>query len=573
MGPTNGKNVRVENADEVLIIVAVATGYIGPYDQSANPDSRCDNYLANIKDKTYSELRATHITDHKKLFDRVSINLGDSPVSPLSTDERQKAVRNGSSDPQLAALYFQYGRYLMMASSRPGTMPPSLQGIWNENVRPIWGSQYWLNLNEEMNYWPVEVANLSECHTALFDFMDSLYSSGARTAQNYFKARGWTTNLMSDGYGFTEPGYGMHGYWPMTAAWLCRDPWEHYLFTGDKQFLRERAYPLMRDAALFLLDYMTTAPAGTPVAGMLVTNPSQSPENSFVLPGGERGYLTYASTVDISIIRDLFGNCITAIDILGIENDRELQTELRKAVDRLPPFRISSSTGKLLEWVDDYEEQEPGHRHYSHLYGFHPADLITKAAAPNLVEAVRKSFDSRIKNGGGHTGWSRAWAINLAARLEDGEGAGNHIRELLSKYTMPNFFDTHPIGEGCVFQIDGNFGGTAGIAEMLIQSHETNPGGKAGRLISLLPSVPASWKTGYVKGLKARGGFEVSQAWKDGKLFSAEIKSALGGPCAVKAKGKLSVSCDGKKVKFVKVTQETIEFDTIAGMEYILEAK
>ncbi|MSO21655.1 MAG: hypothetical protein EXQ58_00055 [Acidobacteria bacterium] len=284
-----------------------------------------------MKDRSYAELRATHVEDHRRLFRRVKIDLGGAEASKMPTNERLDAIRRGVADPQLAALYFQYGRYLMMASARPGTLTPHLQGIWSETIRPIWHSGYCLNLNEQMNFWPAEVANLAECHTTLFDLMDGLVKPGQRTAQIHYGARGWAVHLMTDIWGFTEPGYGPYGYWPMTTAWLCRHPWEHYLYNGNKEFLAKRAFPLMKGAAQFLLDFLVEAPQGTPVAGKLVTNPSQSPEDEFTLPNGLRGYLTYGSTVDLMIARELFTNCIRAIDILGLKEEAGFRANLEAA--------------------------------------------------------------------------------------------------------------------------------------------------------------------------------------------------------------------------------------------------
>jgi len=565
----DGNRITVRNADDVTIVLAAATGWNGPIEWKPNPDALCEEYLARVRDKTYEELRSAHVADYQRLFRRVEIDLGGNDRAAMPTDERLDAVRNGADDPQLGALYFQYGRYLMIASSRPGTLPPHLQGIWSENIRPIWHCGYWLNLNEEMNFWPVEVANLPECHLPLFDLMDYIVEPGTRTARVHYGARGWAVHLMTDIWGFTEPGYGVHGYWPMSGPWLCRHPWEHYLFTGDRDFLALRAFPLMKGAARFLLDFLVEAPPGTPYAGKLVTNPSQSPENSYITTDGTKGYLTYGSTADLMITRELFTNCIQAIDILGLRDEDGFRAELEAAVANLPPYRISPRTGRLQEWVEDYDEPEPGHRHMSHFYAFHPGDMLTLESDPALAAAIRASLESRMANGGGYTGWSRAWVVNLWARFGEGNKAWNDFRELLSRYTLPNLFDYHPLGkDGRIFQIDGNFGGTAGIAEMLLQSHEFCPEKKNVRVLSLLPAIPRSWGTGHVKGLRARGGFEVTMFWEKGTLTGADIVSTIGGPCAVKTGVHARISADGKTVKHERVSPSIIVFDTVPGGRY-----
>ena len=562
---SQGNKLSIENADEVTILFTAATGWSGPYAKSGNPVAQCEEYLAPASNKSYADLRASHIADHRRLFRRVEIDLGGHDAANIPTDERLKAVRNGADDPQLAALYFQYGRYLMMASSRPGTLPSNLQGIWNENVEPMWWCGYWLNQGEQMNYWPAEVANLAECHTPLFDLMDYLVEPGNRTARIHYNARGWVVHLMTDVWGFTEPGYGSHGYWPMSAAWLCRHLWEHYLYSGDRKFLAERGYPLMKGAAQFLLDFLTEAPVGTPVAGTLVTNPSQSPENHFIMPNGEIGYLCYGSTVDLMITREIFTNCIRAIDILEMESDSGFRTDLESALAKLAPYKISKRTGRLQEWIEDYEEPKPGHRHMSHFYAFHPGDMISARTHPELTAAIRRSLEQRMAHGGGYTGWSRAYVVNLWARLGEGERAAADLGQLLARFTFPNLFDIHP---NSIFQIDGNLGGTAGIAEMLLQSHEISPGNDSVRVISLLPGLPTSWQEGHVKGLRARGGFEVDIAWSNGKLSNAEIMSTRGNLCAVKTDGSPGVHKEGKRVKVRKLTKSIMIFETVPGGRY-----
>ena len=571
--PSLNSGLSVENADEITILLAASTGWRSTRDQTGDPDADCRACLMHVADKPYEDLRAAHVEDHQHLFRRVQIDLGGDEAAKIPTDKRIKAVRSGGDDPQLAALYFQYARYLMMASARPGTLPPSLQGIWSENIVPVWHSGYWLNLNEQMNYWPVEAFNLAECHTALFDLMDMLVEPGTRTARANYDARGWAVHLMTDAYGFSEPGYGAHGGWPMSTAWLCRHLWEHYLYSGDESFLAGRAYPLMKGAARFLLDFLVEAPEGTPLAGKLVTNPSQSPENHFITADGDHGYLSYGSTVDTMITRELFTNCVAVIDILALAPEADFRRELETSLARLPQYQISPKTGRLQEWVEDYEDCEPGHRHMSHFYAFHPGDMITPRKDPELVAAIRKALELRMDNGGGGTGWSRAWVVNLWARLGEADRAHQDLCQLLGRFTLPNLFDHHPYGEGCVFQIEGNFGGAAGVAEMLLQSHETAEGDVLARVISLLPALPAAWPQGCVKGLRARGGFELDIAWTDGKLDSAALRSALGKRCVLRTGDPISICRDGKEVQVETLDESTVSFATEQGATYEIAAE
>ena len=570
--PSQGSGLKVENADEVTILLAASTGWRGIHDQTGDPDADCRTCLARVADTSYEDLREAHIKEYQRLFRRVQIDLGGNEAAETPTDQRLEAVRDGVDDPQLAALYFQYGRYLMISSARPGTLPPHLQGIWSENIVPVWYAGYWLNLNEQMNNWLPEVANLAECHTALFDLMAMLVEPGARTARVHYGARGWVVHLMTDVYGFTEPGYGAHGAWPMSTAWLCRHLWEHYLYSGDVEFLAERAYPLMKGAAEFLLDFLVEAPAGTPVAGKLVTNPSQSPENSFRTATGRHGYLCYGATGDTMITRELFTNCVRAIDLLGQASEAGFRQELEAALERLPEYRISQKTGRIQEWLEEYEEPEPGHRHMSHLYAFHPGDGITVASDPELAAGVRKALEFRLDSGGGYTGWSRAWVVNLWARFGEGDRAYENFRQLLGRFTLPNLFDHHPLSDGCVFQIDGNLGGAAGIAEMLLQSHEAVEDNPLVRVISLLPALPRAWPEGQVKGLRARGGFEVDMVWKVGKLESASIRSALGTACVLRVGVPVSVRTGGRKVEVESLGQALVTFQTEKGAAYEIVA-
>jgi alpha-L-fucosidase 2 len=499
----------IENADSAVLLLAAATSF-----GNREPETACREYLADIPE--YEKLEADHIADHQKLFNRVSLWLGEDETRDLPTDKRLRAAQRGTPAPGLEALYFQLGRYMLIASSRPGDLPANLQGIWNEHMNAPWNSDYHTNINLQMNYWPAEVTNLSECHLPLFDYMEHLLvPSGMLTAERMYGARGWVVHHLSDIFGFTVPADGIWGVWPVGAAWLAQHPWEHYRFTLDKDFLRTQGYPLIRGAALFMLDFLVEDPEGR-----LVTAPSHSPENKFRKADGTVSWFTYGATMDLMIAHELFSNCIEAAKILGV--DADLQLELLNAREKLAPLQISERSGRLQEWIEDYEEPEPGHRHMSHLYGFHPGDQITKSETPAFYEAARKAIEGRLRHGGGHTGWSRAWIINFFARFGEGDLAHRHLEMLFRKSTLPNLFDSHP-----PFQIDGNFGATAGIAEMLLQSHDD--------AVHLLPALPAGeWPEGHVNGLQARGGYTVDMQWREGQLAFAVIEGIKASVCTIR---------------------------------------
>ena len=496
-----GESLVVKEADEVLLTIDGGSTF--RYKELEK--ELCEECSLTLP---YEELKKRHIADYRKLFDRVSFSLDsdDRSYEEMPTDKRLELVRecvdkgNEVKDIGIYVLYFNFGRYLMISGSRPGSLPLNLQGIWNDSFTPAWDSKYTININTEMNYWPVEICNLSECHLPLFDLMERMYEHGKETAASMYGCRGIVAHHNTNIWGDTAPqDQWIPGtYWVMGFAWLSTHIWNHYEYTCDKAFL-EKNYYLMLESARFFLDFLVEDREG-----YLVTCPSVSPENTYIIDKFHKGCNGYGVTMDNMILRDLFTQCIAASDMLGRHN-AEID-EIQKAKDRLRPTRIGKY-GQIMEWAKDYQEQEPGHRHISQLYGLFPSDQISVQSTKELADAAGVTIERRLQNGGGHTGWSRAWIINFYARLHDGEKALEHLNMLLAKSTLNNLFDNHP-----PFQIDGNFGATAAIANMLL--HDTADGP------IMLPALPKEWKSGSIKGLKLKGNKTIDIVWKDGKIMS-----------------------------------------------------
>ena len=562
-----GDELRISGADEAVLLLCMATSFNGfdksPAFDGKDPVACVERDMATILDKPYDALLQSHLDDYQPLFRRVELDLGSLGKESLPTDQRIREFQ-ANPDPALVSLLFQYGRYLLIASSRPGSQPANLQGIWNDMVRPPWSSNWTTNINAQMNYWPAEVANLAECHLPLFDLIHSLSVNGAQTALTNYSCRGWCSHHNADLWAQSAPAGNYGGGQPMWAGfalsgpWLCFHLWEHYAFGGDAAFLRDVAYPLMQGAAEFCLDWLVEDNEGH-----LITCPAVSCENAFVTEDGVTAQTSMATGQDMALIAQHFDNCLAAAAVLGIDDD--FVAAVRAARVRLYPFKTGRK-GDLQEWFEDWDSTDPHHRHISHLIGLYPGALITEEATPDLFAACKRTLDLR---GDESTGWSMAWKVNCWARLKDGDRAFKVLSQLFTPVESdgtnyhrggiyPNLFDAHP-----PFQIDGNFGATAGIAEMLVQSHRG--------VIELLPALPAAWPTGWVKSLRVRGGFEVDLAWRDGKVIEATIRSLRGNECRIVTVEGAAIIYDGTPVVARRNSSASV-FSTEEGRTYRVKA-
>jgi len=500
----------------------------------------------------FAALREAHVREHRALFERVKLEAPRRPeAESLPLGARLERLRAGGDDPGIVALYFDYGRYLLMASSRRCDQPANLQGIWNEQLRPPWNADFHHDVNIQMNYWPAEVCNLAECADPLLNYIQRAVPEGKKAARNLYNCRGIFLCIQTDVWDRLTPEAPGWDVWTGAAAWLAEHLWWRYEYTLDAEFLRDRAYPFLKLVAEFYEDYLVRDDQGR-----LVPVPSQSPENTFV-DGGKPVSLCVGATMDLLLIREVLTRALRASEILGCDADRRPAWE--NILRDLPPFQIGRH-GQLQEWLEDFEEAEPGHRHYSHLLGLYPGEQTTPDADPALCCAARVSLERRLADRGGHTGWSRAWTTALWARLCEGKAAYDHLVHLITDFATDSLLDLHPPR---IFQIDGNFGGTAAVAELLLQSH--------GGVVRLLPALPPQWPQGSVRGLRARGGFEVDIAWRDGALEEARVTSLLGQPCRIAwPGGGCEITRDGEAVPFERDSDGHLAFATTSGRRYVL---
>jgi alpha-L-fucosidase 2 len=570
------RTLSVDNADAATLLISAATNFVSYKDISGDPSARVERTLNAVLDRPYDEMRQEHIAEHQRLFRRVAVDLGTSAAASLPTDERVARFRaegeNGGidsaalredPDPQLAALYYQFGRYLLISSSRPGTEPANLQGIWNQDSNPSWDSKYTVNVNLPMNYWPAEIGNLPELTEPLFKLVSEASEAGQNVARRHWGARGWVLHQNTDLWRASAPMDGPSwGAWPVGGAWLLFNLWEHYVFEPDPEYL-QRLYPLMRGSVLFFLDTLVEHPR----YGWLVTAPSNSPENFPLREGNGRFFdevtgsylkartIAAGPTMDMQIIRALLDAFAEASATLGV--DEKMRAEVVEARARLAPLQIGGH-GQLQEWLEDWDDLEPEHRHLSHLWGLYPGDEISPDRTPEFATAAERTLDLRALGG---CGWSSSHKMTLWARLLQGERAIENFDYLIAEDTLPNLFSLC----GRALQVDGNFGTTAGIVEMLLQSQ--------GEIIRFLPALPPAWPTGSVRGLRARGGFELDFNWQDGRLLAATIRSSSGRLCRIRSDEPLRVMSNGEEIDLSMEEDGIFEFDTVPGSAYEVEVR
>ncbi|SHK26189.1 alpha-L-fucosidase 2 [Anaerocolumna jejuensis DSM 15929] len=551
--------IILQNATSFTMFFTAATDY-----NTADPEKACLECLQKAEKKGYEAIKKEHIEEYGKLFRRMDFSLGEDKLYELlPTNERLARAADGNMDHSLVALYYQFGRYLLIASSRRDSeLPANLQGIWNNRTHAPWGSRYTININTEMNYWIAEQCNLSECHEPLFRLIEKLKESGRMMARDMYGCRGFMAHHNTNIWGDASPQDNCPSatYWPMGAAWLCLHLWDRYEFTMDTGFL-SKVYPTMKEACEFFVDFLVEDRQGR-----FITCPSLSPENTYRTPDGYQTAISAGTAMDNAILRKLFQSTIEAAGILG--TDRKFTSELKEILHRIPGLKVGSN-GTIMEWLEEYEETEIGHRHISQLFALYPAGEITVESTPELAEAARRTLERRLSHGGGHTGWSCAWIINMWSRLQDAQNAHKYVQTILSKSTYPNMFDAHP-----PFQIDGNFGAVAGITEMLLQSTQG--------ILNILPALPKQWSEGYIKGIRARGNYEVDLEWENGQLLKAVIKS-----CTVKSgrkrKDKVKIKYgnredylithQGEAIPVLAADGGLLEFEVIRGEEYVMVLK